>query len=390
MDNSNRREQLLTILLGALALPLTACGEKHEREVCLDIPADGMCLSPRKAYRKIPKQRCGYRIISIDSEGVIKVPDWERHRYPGSSAPSSSFSSSIPDSTQSGSTESSTYAFPFEEIAAMAPQQLCCYRATTRDTRWDGCVEGRPLYLASDEAPCIAPPRSGDDWCQESAEALPALDAISPERRQALAQEWLTIAQQEHASIASFAQLSLELLRYGASAELVSQCQACLQDEIRHAKIAFRFASHFAGKAIAPGPLPVPHQLQLSTSLQALALTNLQEGCCNETLASLLMLERSDKIADPTLSRITAQIARDEQGHAQFAWRLNQWFLEQEPSLWQVLDARMDDLMQAIQQAPETQDWKQRSAALARKEVLQPLWRAMRHKHSDQGAAIRT
>src|SRR5262249_48182366 len=70
----------------------------------------------------------------------------------------------------------------------------------------------------------------------------------TPELRQRLVQEWTRAAQLEHASIAAFSRFLLELLAFGAPAELCAETISALADERRHAEICFALASHFAGE----------------------------------------------------------------------------------------------------------------------------------------------
>ena len=59
--------------------------------------------------------------------------------------------------------------------------------------------------------------------------------------------EWLQQAEAEHASIASFARHTLQLMSIGASSELISRSQQASIDEIEHAKMCYGFASKFIG-----------------------------------------------------------------------------------------------------------------------------------------------
>src|SRR5262245_889099 len=132
-------------------------------------------------------------------------------------------------------------AGPFEQ------GDLCCY--------WfcEGACCGRP-YLV-DGAPRVASAARRADWLspieaagadfvRDFEEADPsALDVarreqpVDPTTRAALAAAWLRDAQMEHASIASFARFTLELLAVGAPAELVADSQRASLDEIEHARM---------------------------------------------------------------------------------------------------------------------------------------------------------
>ena len=70
--------------------------------------------------------------------------------------------------------------------------------------------------------------------------------------RQKLGEYWLHNARMEHASIAAFARLSLELLSLGAPPDLLRQSASAQADEIHHAEICFSLASHYLGEGISP------------------------------------------------------------------------------------------------------------------------------------------
>ena len=54
------------------------------------------------------------------------------------------------------------------------------------------------------------------------------------------------------------------------------------------------------------------------------------EGCLGETSAALEALEAADSAADPVVVAAYSQIARDEQRHAELAFRFVRWALERD------------------------------------------------------------
>lgn len=403
MTSKIHREQLLLSLLGALGLSQMGCGEKYSHEICRALPADRQCQSKSDLWRELRWNRsdCASKLLSIDSEAMIKFPNPNPHypsgsvatHFPGTTGVTSctssttstqaNWSSSASSGQSTGSHGSSgdctnTAGTSSTSTGVVQPPQklACCYKATSRYRRWDWCgqTDGRPLLQSSTGEPVLANLSPGEGWTSKLEDlALPDLEALGPAQREAMAKEWAKIATQEHASIAAFAQLALELLRYGAPAELIETCQGCMQDEIRHAKLAFRWASHLAGQELAPEPMERLAHFPMSQDLTGLALSNLQEGCCNETLATLRMLDRADRCSHPNMKALIRTIALDEQRHAQFAWRLTQWFLAKEPRLWPVLDARMQELL-AVSKEPELPS----DDELGKTQLLAPLWQAMK------------
>lgn len=175
------------------------------------------------------------------------------------------------------------------------------------------CEYGRPFPAQS-----AAVARA--DW---SRVLRPSLD---DGRRSERAAEWTAIGLAEHASVASFARFILELLAHGAPAELLREAQRAMSDELRHAEIAFGLASAYAGRAVGPGPLPVP--AQQGSDLCAMATACVREGCVAETRAALLLTERAARESDPVLASLLRGMAEDEGRHAALAWRTVQWAVQ--------------------------------------------------------------
>jgi hypothetical protein len=191
----------------------------------------------------------------------------------------------------------------------------CCYGFC------GGTCCGRPLLV--DGQARVAPPAARGDWSEQLELSVAGLDAIESA---ALAGEWLEDAQLEHASIASFARFMLDLLAFGAPAELVERCQQAIGDEIRHARACFGIASAYAGAALGPGPLDLSG-VAPSASLAEAAAAAVREGCVNETIAALTATEQARAAKDPALRAILERIARDEADHAELAWRFVGWAL---------------------------------------------------------------
>ena len=110
-----------------------------------------------------------------------------------------------------------------------------------------GCAIGRPFIVEGDLR--LAPVVARMDWRTRLA---PTLDGLSADERAMLAAHWTEVAQLEHGSIAAFARFVLELLSLGAPPELVGTAQLAMRDEIAHARIAFGFASAYAGAPVGP------------------------------------------------------------------------------------------------------------------------------------------
>lgn len=183
-----------------------------------------------------------------------------------------------------------------------------------------GC--GRPFLV--DGQARRAPTSSRKDWLRESETTELELD---PATREALASAWLEDARLEHASVASFARFTLELLALGAPAELVLDAQRAGADEIEHARLCFGLASTYAGRNLGPGPLSMQGAFGDISLLEA-AVHAAREGCVGETIAAVVAGAQLAQATDPDAKRALERIARDEATHAELAWRFVSWAIQ--------------------------------------------------------------
>jgi len=138
---------------------------------------------------------------------------------------------------------------------------------------------------------------------------------------------WLNDAVAEHASIASFARFTLELLSLGAPPKLVIASQDAGRDEVQHAQKCFAIASRLGGRKLGPGPLDLGG-LDGPRGLTAITAATVKEGCIVETLSAALASARAAGAGDGQIRAALAKIAEDETRHAELAWRFLEWALE--------------------------------------------------------------
>jgi hypothetical protein len=194
----------------------------------------------------------------------------------------------------------------------------CCYEVID-------CNHGRPFTV--DGAARTAPYRVNREW-SATLDTTWRFDAdLDPAVRAALAAAWVADALAEHASIASFARLTLELMQHGAPAELVAESQRASLDEVEHARVCFALAERYSGVARGPGNFPLEAGLR-PVDLPELASRTVHEGCVGETLAALIAAEQARAATDPSVRAALEKIAEDEARHAEFAWRVVRWTLE--------------------------------------------------------------
>jgi len=204
-----------------------------------------------------------------------------------------------------------------------------CAVGMGKDGPWScqqmNCMIGRPFVVEG--AARVAPIASSRSWSDDGVARALALGAtaLPSSERDAVAKRMLEQARLEHASVASFARASLELIALGAPPDLLRDTARAMQDEIEHARLCFAIArAHGAGDA-GPGPLDLAGALPNGVDPARIAYAVAYEGCVGETLGAAEAAEESREAADPVLREVLARIAEDEQRHAALAWRTLAW-----------------------------------------------------------------
>jgi hypothetical protein len=204
----------------------------------------------------------------------------------------------------------------FEEGGPTVDGGMCCYHML------NCACTGRPFIV--DGVARTAPSTDRADWCA----ALRTRDVDDLESKAAAARAWLDDARLEHASIASFARVTLDLLTLGAPPDLVEAAQHAALDEIEHAKLCFALASRYAGRDLGPAPLSIGGAV-VDADWVAFATATVREGCVGETLGALVAAERARLAEDRAVKSALERIAADEARHAALAWRMVKWAIEQ-------------------------------------------------------------
>ena len=139
----------------------------------------------------------------------------------------------------------------------------------------------------------------------------------------------------EYASVASFGELSLELMALGAPTALVARCHRAAIDEIAHAtaldELAGRDGSHFGA---------IPHLLgrriggrfrSRRQHLARIALMSYRDGWLNEGRSATDMETRAQMAESTEARRSFERIAEEERGHAELARDVVLWCFEESP-----------------------------------------------------------
>jgi len=185
------------------------------------------------------------------------------------------------------------------------------------------CAIGRPLLV--DGSARTAPARARTDWQDMKIE--PSTTALTAATREALTAHWLEVAALEHASVASFARFTLQLMSLGAPPELLSGTQRAAADEVQHARVAYALASAFGGHPVGPSALDLSG-VPIATDRHEVLRALVEEACVGETLGVAEAQALAMCTEDPVVAAIQARIAEDEQRHAELAWSVLRWMLE--------------------------------------------------------------
>ncbi len=187
-----------------------------------------------------------------------------------------------------------------------------------------GCVVGRPLLV---DGRIVVAPTDRDPAWSGAPDALTD-DALSPSQRSALAEHWTRSMREEHASVAAFARLSLQLMSLGAPPELLRRVHQAAVDEVDHARRCAALASRFAGEPRSPGALPAACAPIAVVDHATLAVDTLREGCVGEAVFAGAAARARDRATDPAVREALTVIARDEAEHAALAWDVVAWCIE--------------------------------------------------------------
>jgi len=202
----------------------------------------------------------------------------------------------------------------------------------TYKTRRYQYVEGRPFTI--DGAPRLANLARGVGWADDVdlSGARP-----TPTERDALVRHYTDWALAEHASIASFARFTLQLLALGAPPSLVSRSARAMADEIRHARFGFGLVRSLSGRDVTVAELSMDKALDGEVTLESVLRLAVREGIMGETFAALEVRHVADLAELPWLKAALEAIADDEARHAELAFVFAAWACARSPELASVM-----------------------------------------------------
>jgi hypothetical protein len=180
----------------------------------------------------------------------------------------------------------------------------------------------------------LPPLARGEAWAAKPApptgvEGLEALDADDATRA-ALAARWRENARTEHASVAAFARLTLDLVGLGAPPELVAAAQRDALDEIAHAQACFAIARALDGVDVGPGPFPQAARARTlsggrTLALAQLAVDSLVDGALHEGVSARVIARLARRCEVAPIAATLKRIAADEGRHAAHGWDVVEW-----------------------------------------------------------------
>ena len=158
------------------------------------------------------------------------------------------------------------------------------------------------------------------------------IDQVRDARR--VAEAWRENGRTEHASVAAFANLTLDLLALGAPEALIRAAQEDALDEIRHTRACFSLARDLDGEDQSPGPFPQLQGWSFRTrfrriKLARLAVESLIDGALHEGVSAAVIAKLATRTTIPGIASILRGLAADEGRHAAHGWDVVEWCLQE-------------------------------------------------------------
>lgn len=166
---------------------------------------------------------------------------------------------------------------------------------------------------------------------------------------------WRESAQGEHASVASFADLSLKLFSLGAPLDLLQKAANSQLQEVHHAKLMVDLIkkANNDDSVLEFGAVDL-HKSSTSpfdTTYEKVMLESLDDGCMNEGIAANLAAEVAKVSNETHVKNAYEIIARDEQKHGELAWDIVEWVLSVKPELADTAKAAYAKSVSAIKKS---------------------------------------
>jgi hypothetical protein len=149
-----------------------------------------------------------------------------------------------------------------------------------------------------------------------------------------LADAWRENGKTEHASVAAFARLTLDLMALGAPPALIKAANEDALDEIRHTELCFSLARALDGKAVSPAAFPEAQRVATlpasrPLALAKLAVDSLVDGALHEGVSARVIARLAERCHVPAIRSMLKEIAADEGRHSAHGWQAVRWCLQE-------------------------------------------------------------
>ena len=145
-----------------------------------------------------------------------------------------------------------------------------------------------------------------------------------------VANQWRENGKTEHASVAAFARLTLDLMALGAPPPLIKAANQDALDEVRHTEICFALATAIDGQRMSPAPFPEAQRVATlprnrTLALAKLAVDSLIDGALHEGVSARIIAKLAQRSEVPEIGAALREIAADEGRHAAHGWAVVEW-----------------------------------------------------------------
>jgi hypothetical protein len=142
---------------------------------------------------------------------------------------------------------------------------------------------------------------------------------------------WVNDGLAEQASIAAFGQLALQLMRFGAPAQLLCDAHLAALDEIAHARLCFSLANRYGHARHDAVPFSAATCVDRDLDLPRLMEDSIIDGAFAEGFAASALAWSATRAQDRAVRAVLTRLGRDEARHAALGWDIALWALHLEP-----------------------------------------------------------
>ena len=152
--------------------------------------------------------------------------------------------------------------------------------------------------------------------------------------KQFIVDSWKKAALGEHASVASFAKLVIQLIAIGAPSHLIKSSLEAAQDELYHAKVCLTVANNLDSTSPQSFGIMEFGLQEMNIPVDTLEILKgaIVEGCLGEGFGTKYAEIAANRAPDK-IGNILKKIADDEKRHENFAWEIVKYLTERDYEL---------------------------------------------------------